>query len=155
MDEFKVIFLDDDKKTILAEVQVEYGEKAVYPNETPTKDTIQGVKYYFIGWEGQEKLEVVTADTTVIAKYAAETDTKSNEQALYDASLQNAENTNYSVVAEAGQKAVSQEKAVEKEKVVHSYKKLDTYGVVSILIILGSLLISLGIIASIVMLGGI
>ena len=115
MDEFKVIFLDDDKKTILAEVQVEYGEKAVYPNETPTKDTIQGVKYYFIGWEGQEKLEVVTADTTVIAKYAAETDTKSNEQALYDASLQNAENTNYSVVAEAGQKAVSQEKAVEKD----------------------------------------
>ena len=50
---------------------------------------------------------------------------------------------------------LKEEKVVEKEKVVHSYKKLDTYGVVSILIILGSLLISLGIIASIVMLGGI
>ena len=115
MDEFKVIFLDDDKKTILAEIKVEYGEKAVYPNGTPTKEAIQGVKYYFIGWEGQEKLEVVTADTTVVAKYAAETDTKSNEAALYDASLQNAENTNYNVVAEAGQKAISQEKAVEKD----------------------------------------
>ena len=115
MDEFKVIYLDDDRKTVLAEIKVEYGEKAVYPNENPTKDSIQGVKYYFIGWEGQERLEVVTADTTVIAKYAAETDTKSNEAALYDASLKNAENTNYNVVVEAGQKAISQEKAVEKD----------------------------------------
>lgn len=115
MDNFNVIFLDDDKKTVLATIRVEYGEKAVYPNGTPTKDAIQGVKYHFIGWEGQEKLEVVTSDTVVIAKYAAETDTKSNEAALYDASLQNAENTNYNVVVEAGQKAVSQEKAVEKD----------------------------------------
>lgn len=115
MDNFNVIFLDDDRKTILATVQVEYGEKAVYPNSTPTKEAIQGVKYNFVGWEGQEKLEVVTADTVVIAKYAAETDTKSNEAALFDASLQNAENTNYNVVVEAGQKAVSQEQAVEKD----------------------------------------
>ena len=115
MDEFRVIFLDDDKETILAEIKVEYGERAEYPYELPTKDEIQGVKYYFVGWEGQEKLEVVTADTTVIAKYVAETDTKSNEAALYDASLKNAENTNYNVVAEAGQKAISQEKAVEKD----------------------------------------
>lgn len=113
MDNFNVIFLDDDKKTVLATIKVEYGEKAVYPNGTPTKEAIQGVKYNFIGWEGQEKLEVVTADTVVVAKYAAETDTKSNEQAMLDASLQNAENTNYNVVVEAGQKAVSQEKAVE------------------------------------------
>ena len=115
MDNFNVIFLDDDRKTVLAQLQVEYGERAVYPNGTPTKEAIQGVKYNFIGWEGQEKLEVVTADTVVIAKYAAETDTKSNEQAMYDASLQNAENTNYNVVVEAGQKAISQEKAVEKD----------------------------------------
>lgn len=115
MDNFNVIFLDDDRKTVLAQLQVEYGERAVYPNGTPTKEAIQGVKYNFIGWEGQEKLEVVTADTVVIAKYVAETDTKSNEQAMYDASLQNAENTNYNVVVEAGQKAISQEKAVEKD----------------------------------------
>lgn len=115
MDNFNVIFLDDDKKTVLATIKVEYGERAVYPNGTPTKEAIQGVKYNFIGWEGQEKLEVVTSDTVVVAKYAAETDTKSNEQAMLDASLQNAENTNYNVVVEAGQKAVAQEKAVEKD----------------------------------------
>lgn len=115
MANFNVIFLDDDKKTVLATIKVEYGEKAVYPNGTPTKEEIQGVKFHFVGWEGQEKLEVVTADTVVFAKYAAETDMKSNEEALLDASLQNAENTNYNVVVEAGQKAVSQEKAVEKD----------------------------------------
>ena len=115
MDDFQVIFLDDDRKTVLAMMRVEYGEKAVYPNGTPTKEAIQGVKYHFIGWEGQEKLEVVTADTVVVAKFASETDTKSNEAAMLDASLQNAESTNYNVVVEAGQKAVSQEKAVEKD----------------------------------------
>ena len=115
MDTFSVIFLDDDKRTVLAKIKVEYGEKAFYPNGVPTKEAIQGVKYNFVGWEGQEKLEVVTADTVVIAKYSVETDTKSNEQALYEVSLQNAENTNYNVVVEAGQKAISQEKAVEKD----------------------------------------
>ena len=112
MDVFNVVFLDDDRKTVLAEIQVEYGEKAIYPKDTPTKDEIQGVKYYFNGWEGQEKLEVVTVDTVVVAKYVAETDTKSNEEALYEASLQNAKETNYNVVVEAGQKAISQEKAI-------------------------------------------
>lgn len=115
MDKFNVIFLDDDKKTVLAKIEIKYGEKAIYPNGTPTKEPMQGIKYNFVGWEGQEKLEVVTADTIVIAKYAAETDTISNEQALYNASLQNAENTNYNVIVEAGQKAISQEKAIEKD----------------------------------------
>ena len=115
MDNFNVIFLDEDKKTVLAQIEVEYGEKAVYPNGTPTKESIHGVKYSFIGWDGQEKLEVVTSDTVVIAKYVAEANTKSDEQALYDALLNNAENTNYNVVVEAGQKAISQEKAVEKD----------------------------------------
>ena len=115
MEEFNVIFLDDDKETVLAKIKVEYGEKAVYPNGIPTKEEVQGVKYSFIGWEGQERLEVVTGDITVFAKYEAQTDLKSNEEALYNASLENAENTNYNVVVEAGQKAISQEKAVEKD----------------------------------------
>lgn len=115
MDELSVIFLDDDKKTILAKIKVQYGGKAIYPYGIPTKEAIQGVKYNFIGWEGKEKLEVVTDDTVVIAKYVAETETVSNEEALYDASLQNAENTNYNVVIDSGRKALSQEKAVEKD----------------------------------------
>lgn len=50
---------------------------------------------------------------------------------------------------------VRDEKVEQHEKPVYSLKQLDTYGVVSFLIILGSLLISLGIIASIIVIGGI
>ena len=110
-----VIFLDDDKKTVLAQIKVEYGGKAVYPNETPTKEEIQGMKFQFIGWEGQDKLDEIREDTVVFAKYVAETDIKSNESVLFNASLQNAESMNYNSVAEAGQKAISQDKAIEKD----------------------------------------
>lgn len=115
MEELEVIFFDEDKKTVLARIMVEYGEEAKYPNGIPTKEPIAGVKYNFIGWEGQEKLAVVTEKTVVIAKYEAETNSLSNSDALYNASLQNAENTNYNAVVEACQKAMSQQKAVEKD----------------------------------------
>lgn len=110
-----VYFLDDDKKTVLATIKVEYGKKAVYPYGTPVKEEIQGVKFEFIGWEGEEKLNSVTEDTIVFAKYSAETDIKSNESSLFNASLQNAESMNYNAVAEAGQKVISQEKAIAKD----------------------------------------
>lgn len=115
MEELNVIFLDDDKKTVLANLKVPYGESVQYPGKLPTKDPINGIKYNFIGWVGAEKLAVVTENTVVYAKYEAETANISNEQALFDASLNNAEQTNYNVVVEAGQKAVSQQKAIEKD----------------------------------------
>lgn len=115
MEEFEVIFLDDDKKTILARINVEYGETAIFPGKTPTKEPIAGVKYNFIGWNGEEKLAVVTDNVVVHAKYEAETSVQTNGDALYNASLKNAEATNYNVVVEAGQKAVSQQKAIEKD----------------------------------------
>jgi len=115
MEEFDVIFLDDDKKTVLANIKVEYGESATYPGKIPTKEPMAGVKYTFAGWVGQEKLAVITENTVVYAKYNAETATVTNGDALYNASLQNAEATNYNVVVEAGQKAVSQQKAIEKD----------------------------------------
>lgn len=115
MEEFSVVFLDDDKKTVLANIKVEYGESAVYPGKTPTKEAMAGVKYTFAGWVGAEKLAVVTENVVVYAKYEAETATVTNGDALYNASLANAEATNYNVVVEAGQKAVSQQQAIEKD----------------------------------------
>lgn len=115
MEEFDVIFLDDDKKTVLANIKVEFGESAVYPGPTPTKEPVAGVKFNFVGWVGEDKLSVITENTVVVAKYEAETATGTNADALYNASLQNAEATNYNVVVEAGQKAVSQQKAIEKD----------------------------------------
>ena len=110
-----VYFLDDDKKTVLATIKVELGKKAVYPYGTPVKEEIQGVKFEFIGWEGEEKLDSIIEDTIVFAKYSTETDIKSNESSLFNSSLQNAESMNYNAVAEAGQKVISQEKAIEKD----------------------------------------
>ena len=115
MEEFDVIFLDDDKRTVLANIKVEFGESAVYPGKTPTKEPVAGVKFTFAGWIGEEKLSVITGNTVVVAKYEAETATVTNGDALYNASLANAEATNYNVVVEAGQKAVSQQKAIEKD----------------------------------------
>lgn len=115
MEELDVIFLDDDRKTVLAVIKVKYGDSAVYPGPTPTKEPVAGVKYTFVGWEGQEKLSVVTDKTIVYAKYETEASVLSNGDAMYDASLKNAEATNYNVVVEAGQKAISQEQAIAKD----------------------------------------
>lgn len=115
MEEFDVVFLDEDKKTVLASLKVEYGASAKFPGAIPTKDSINGVKYNFIGWVGEEKLAIITENTVVFAKYEAETNTVSNEEALLQASLNSAEQMNYNVVVEAGQKALAQQLAFEKD----------------------------------------
>lgn len=115
MEEFDVIFLDDDKKTVLANLKVKYGEKATFPGKLPIKNPENGVRYNFIGWSDQEKLVAITENTVVYAIYDAETANISNEEALIQASLDNAEQMNYNVVVEAGQKALSQQQAIEKD----------------------------------------
>lgn len=115
MEEFDVIFLDDDKKTVLANFKVKHGERAIFPGKDPVKDSITGVKYTFIGWIGQDKLDAITENTVVYAKYEAESITVANDDALYNNLLQNAEAINYNVVVDAGQKAASQQQAVEKD----------------------------------------
>ena len=67
MEEYDVIFLDDDKKTVLANIKVEYGDTAVFPGKNPTKEPVAGVKYTFVGWVGEEKLAVVTDNVVVYA----------------------------------------------------------------------------------------
>lgn len=116
MEEVEVIFLDDDKKTVLERQFVSVGTKVKYNGKTPSKEPINGVNYTFVGWVGEEKLEAVKEKTIVIAKYSAETATATkDENALLDASLQNAENTNLNATIEAGQKANAQLKALEKD----------------------------------------
>lgn len=115
MEEFDVVFLDEDKKTVLASLKVEYGTSVKFPGAIPTKDSINGVKYNFIGWVGEEKLVAITENTVVFAKYEAETNTISNEEALFQSSLNSAEQMNYNVVVEAGKKAVAQQLAFEKD----------------------------------------
>ena len=116
MDVFDVIFLDDDKKTVLAVIKVNSGEKAQFPGKFPTKEPVNGIKYNFVGWVGQEKLASITENTVVYAKYEVETNSISNEEAaLLQASLESAETMNYNVIVEAGQKAISQQQAIEKD----------------------------------------
>lgn len=116
MEQFEVIFLDDDRVTVLDRQMINKGEKVKYKGETPTKAPTNMMTYTFIGWVGEEKMEAVTEKLVLIAKYSSETVTNTKaENALLAASLENAQNTNLSATVEAGQKVSEQQKALEKD----------------------------------------
>lgn len=116
MEQYEVIFFDDDKVTVLDKQMVNEGEKVTYKGQTPTKEPTNMMTYTFVGWIGEEKMESVTERLVLIAKYSAETVTNSkDENALLAASLENAQNTNLNATIEAGQKVSEQQKAFEKE----------------------------------------
>ena len=116
MEQYEVIFLDDDKVTVLDRQMVNEGEKVTYKGQTPTKEPTNMMTYTFSGWIGEEKMEAVTERLVLVAKYTAETVTNSkDEAALLAASLENAQNTNLSATVEAGQKVSEQQKALEKD----------------------------------------
>ena len=116
MEQYEVIFLDDDKVTVLDRQFVNAGEKVTYKGQTPTKEPTNMMTYTFSGWIGEEKMESVTEKLVLVAKYTAETVTNSkDEAALLAASLENAQNTNLSATVEAGQKVSEQQKALEKD----------------------------------------
>lgn len=116
MEQYEVIFLDDDKVTVLDRQMVNEGEKVTYKGQTPTKEPTNMMTYTFSGWIGEEKMEAVTEKLVLVAKYTAETVTNSkDEAALLAASLENAQNTNLSATVEAGQKVSEQQKALEKD----------------------------------------
>ncbi len=114
MEQYEVIFLDEDKKTILDRQFVNSGESVKYKGKMPSKEPINQVKYMFDGWIGEEKLECVNENLTLIAKYIAETNLKESE-ALINASLENAKNANIHSVMEAGQKIANAQKALEND----------------------------------------
>lgn len=113
---FDVIFLDDDRTTILDMQKVKKGEKAEYKGNPPVKEPTAQVKYTFEGWVDSEELECIVEKTVVYAKYTSETlNATKDENDLYNASLENAENANLKNTIEAGQKVSSQQMAVEKD----------------------------------------
>ena len=129
MEQFEVIFLDDDRLTVLEQQFVEAGKAVKYKGKTPAKEPVNGVSYTFIGWVGEEKMASVTEKLVLVAKYAAETATANkDEAALLQASLENAEKTNLNATIEAGQKVSEQQKALAKdsrtaEEIVNEVKK--------------------------------
>ena len=116
MEQFEVIFLDDDRLTVLDQQFVEVGKAVKYKGKTPAKEPVNGVSYTFTGWVGEEKMESVNEKLVLVAKYAAETATANkDEAALLQASLENAEKTNLNATIEAGQKVSEQQKALAKD----------------------------------------
>ena len=116
MEQYEVIFLDDDRKTVLDHQYVKPGESVKYKGKTPSKEPINQVTYTFNGWIGEEKMIAVNEKLILIAKYIAETQTATkDENAMLNASLENAEKTNLNATIEAGQKVNEQQKALEKD----------------------------------------
>lgn len=116
LEQYEVIFLDDDKTTVLDRQMVNEGERVEYKGQTPTKEPTNMMTYTFAGWIGEERMESVTERLILIAKYSAETVVNSkDEAALLAASLENAEATNLNATVEAGQKVTEQQKALEKD----------------------------------------
>lgn len=116
MEQFEVIFLDDDRKTVLEQQFVNSGDPVRYKGKEPTKEPTNGVKYTFSGWVGEEKMDSVQEKLVLVAKYTAETiSATKDENAMLKASLENAEKTNLNATIEAGQKVSEQQKALEKD----------------------------------------
>lgn len=116
MEEFEVIFLDDDRRTVLDHQMVSSGKPVKYKGKTPTKEPINGLSYTFVGWIGEEKMETVEERLVLVAKYSIEViSATKDENAMLQASLENAEGTNLNATIEAGQKVTEQQKALEKD----------------------------------------
>ena len=116
MEQFEVVFLDDDKETILDKQMVNKGENVIYKGKTPEKEPTNQIKYTFDGWVNEEKMKNITENLTLIAKYIAETiNNEKEENALLQASFENAKNTPLNATIEAGQRVNEQQKALMKE----------------------------------------
>lgn len=116
MEQFEVIFLDEDRVTVLDRQIINSGEKVSYKGKTPYKEPTNQMTYTFVGWTDEEKMYSVTERLILVAKYSAETVTNvKDEMALLAASLENAEKTNLNATIDAGKKVSEQQKALEKD----------------------------------------
>ena len=71
-EQIEVIFLDDDKLTVLDRQFVKYGDSVKYKGEQPEKaPTLEGT-YTFEGWSDEEKMECDTKRLILIAMYKIE-----------------------------------------------------------------------------------
>ena len=70
INKYKVKFVNDDRTSVIQEIEVEHGKSVNFTGKTPTKSNIPaGYKSEFIGWDDKTKLQNITQDITVIAKY--------------------------------------------------------------------------------------
>ncbi len=111
---FEVIFLDDDRVTVLDKQIVLAGASCKYQGEPPTKAPTATETYTFVGWLDEEKLESVNEKLVLIAKYTVEVN-KPAQDAMLKASLENAESANINETLESGKKIEAQQKALEKD----------------------------------------
>ncbi len=113
-EQIEVIFLDDDKLTVLDRQFVKYGDSVKYKGKQPEKaPTLEGT-YTFEGWSDEEKMECVTQRLILIAMYKLEINAET-KNAMFEASLENVENSNLNETMEAGKKVNEQQKALEKD----------------------------------------
>ena len=105
MQKFIVTFFDEDRETILDRQEVEKGSEVKYNGKIPEKDAINGVEYYFAGWETVGNIKMVMEDINLYAKY--EEGSKANSldsNAMYELSEANAMEARWNEVLDAGKK---------------------------------------------------
>ncbi len=115
MDQYEVIFLDDDEETVLDKQLVNKGDRVEYKGKTPEKAPENQIKYTFIGWTNEEKLESVQENIMLVAKYEQEVMMNPIEEAFYNATLDTAKQAKVNSTMQAGQKIVTQLRALEKD----------------------------------------
>lgn len=114
MNEYDVIFLDDDRTTVLDMQKVAHGEKVEYKGAKPVKEPTEKETYTFDGWENEEKMECVTEKLVLIARYTVTVNNVTKDE-FYQASLENAEQANLAAVLDSGKKVAEQQRALEKD----------------------------------------
>lgn len=130
MQKFVVTFYDEDRETILDRQEVEKGSEVKYTGKLPEKDNINGIEYYFVGWETTGNIQMVMEDINLYAKY--EEGSKANaldSNAMYELSEANVMEARWNEVLDAGNKVSQVEKATrnmtieEKSNLVNEIKE--------------------------------
>lgn len=116
MESYEVVFLDEDEQTVLDKQIVKHGDAVSYKGKTPEKEATNQMTYTFVGWTNEEKMQCVTENLTLVAKYTTDLNTISKDEiAMLKASLENAQNTNINATIQAGQKVSNQLNALKKD----------------------------------------
>ena len=109
MEQFEVVFYDDDRKTILYRTIVNKGESVTYGGSKTEK----GGKYVLVGWEGEENMACVERNLTLYAKY--EPIIADERDAYYDATVKSTENVPLSGTIDAGTRLTEHEMALSRD----------------------------------------
>ena len=114
MEQFEVIFYDEFGENILERKLVNKGESTVFTGKEPEKDMVNGIKYVFVGWVNEEKLNSVEENLYLFAKFEEDT-SKDMEDVLFEATLEQAKKTDLNSTIAAGNKLTDQKRALEKD----------------------------------------